>query len=99
MQVNVRLVRAVTWSSVASFALFLAVAPLAVFGGKDVPAAIVVAPGLVLFATQLVLLGYWLIHFHRSGQRREFWLCYCLPYIYSSYRSFALLRQRPDDAS
>lgn len=50
---------------------------------------------IAIFLSLFVLWAHWLRYFWRSGQKREFWLCYCFPYIYATYRTVAHLRTRP----
>ena len=55
---------------------------------------VIVLACIALFVVLFWLWIYWLLHFRSSGKTREFWLCYCLPYAYSTYRTVRLLRSR-----
>jgi len=96
MGINIAVVTRLLVAMAASTALLLVALTLAVPARATVvPASIVALAALAWFASGLWLWVYWLVHFKRSGQKREFWLCYLLPYGYALYRSVGLVRGRP----
>lgn len=100
MQLNMRLIKILAAVSGGSLAVSLgAVIFAAATSSNPLPTPAIGALPIAAFTSLFWLWAYWLLYFHRTAQRREFWLCYCLPYLYSSYRTVALLRGTSEDAA
>ena len=96
MGINITVVTRLLVAVTASTGVLLVALALAIPARATVvPASIVALAAFVWFAAGLWLWACWLVHFKRSGQKREFWLCYLLPYGYALYRSVDLVRRRP----
>ena len=79
--------------AILSFAVIVGVGVLASI--RDLSPTLLFAVGLLaipLFVALAWLWVYWLIFFHRANQRDAFRLCFCLPYIYSFFKTIAVLR-------
>jgi cell division protein FtsW (lipid II flippase) len=100
MPINVVLVKRLLATCVVALAVLSVILIMSSAGLNEfVPLMLIIAISVVFFLALLWLWVLWLLHFRRSGQKREFWLCYCLPYAYAIYRSMALLRfPTADDA-
>src|SRR5688500_7727400 len=95
MPINIALVRKLLLVIGASTAVLMVVLVAALAGHPNLVAPfLIVTASLVLFLALLWLWTHWLLHFRRSGQKREFRLCYFLPYGYAFYRSMALVRSQ-----
>jgi hypothetical protein len=92
MPINVVLVKRLLATCVAALAVLSVILIASAGPTRFVPLPLIIAASAVFFLALLWLWVLWLVHFRRSGQKREFWLCYCLPYAYAIYRSMALLR-------
>ncbi|GAB2524844.1 hypothetical protein GCM10027188_29740 [Lysobacter humi (ex Lee et al. 2017)] len=100
MPINEALVRKLGASCAIALAVFLGCLVVAnsVF---DHVLAVGLAYGAaaVLAVCSLWLWVYWLAYFRRTGQTQEFWLCYCLPYIYMAYRTVDIFRRGARDGA
>lgn len=100
MQINVRFLKSLAVIGAGSSAMLFGSLILAMSAGSDrVSTPLFVFLSVSAFASLLLLWIYWLVFFYRTSQRREFWLCYCLPYLYSSYKTVAFLRKLPEDVA
>jgi hypothetical protein len=100
MQINLRLIKYLMVTSTVSFVALVGVLVAASINGAiPLPAPTISILSGVLFMSLFWQWGYWIFYFRRTGQRRELWLCYCIPYFYAAYRAVAALRAHRVDAA
>ena len=100
MQLNTRLIANLAIFSATGLLVMLVCTVLAELGLPTTIMSYVGIAGTVAFYIPLLWLWvYWLLYFHRSGRQGEFWLCFVLPYLYSSYRTIRFLRARVKSAA